>query len=274
MALECDRSSGLPEVKQLLCRLESPRERRSLSPDAWCVAIIALCLKESSAREGQLLLTAPEAFGDFVQIVPPAQRLNALTRLGSFIASRHGQDWRALLLFALGDNTPLICEYAAQLAVLNAPAEKTFGIGALEIARMLCARPTLPSAFFSGVLNLADLRLLPCLAPLNDLPNDRLILLLDNLSCRLSCLSAAWLVAQASTPVLRESVTEAFVRLARNTQKVQDNVQALPVWRVSGESTVVLHEYELPEYAARLRPSLAPLLSRDQLSRITRAFGG
>ena len=274
MGLERDRSSGLPGVEQLLSRLESSRERRSLSPDAWSAAIIALCLKEAAAYEGQLLLTAPDAFEDFVQLVPLDQRLNALSRLGSFIFSRRGQGWRALLLFALGENrVSTLCAYAAQLAVLNAPDEGTFGVGALEISRMLCARSTLSPAALDGILDLGDLRLLPRLAPLDDLPDERLLFLLDNLSGRLTCLSAEWLVNQASREGLRESVTGALVRLARNTQKVQDNVHALPAWRVSGSSFAVLHEYELPEYGERLRPSLAPLLGENRFSRIIRAFG-
>lgn len=275
MGLERDRSSALPGVEQLLARLESPRERRNLAPDAWCPAIIALCLRESAAHEGQLLLTPPEAFEDFVQLVPPPRRLDALARLGSFIASRRGQDWRALLVFSLGERmVPMLCAYAARLAVLSAPDFPDFGMGASEIARMLCSGSSLPPSALDGLLDLADLRLLPCLSPLDDLPDERMLPLLHALSCPLNALSSAWLASRAQKPSLRRAVADAFVRLARRTQKVQDKVQALPVWRVAGSSSAVLHEYDLPEFAERLRPSLAPLLGEELFSRIVRAFCG
>lgn len=275
MGLECDRSSGLPGVEQLLSRLESPRERRSLSPGAWCAAVIALCLKESAAREGQVLLAAPEAFADFVQIVPPAQRLDALSRLSSFVAARRGQDWRALLVFSLGEKMmPMLCAYAAQLAVLNSPEEAGFGTGVSEIARMFCAQSELSPAALGGVFDLADLRLFSCLSPLEDLSDERMVSLLDGLSCRLTVLSAAWLAEQAKRPALRESATRAFIRLAQCTQRVQDKVQSLPSWRVTGTSSAVLHEYELREYVERIRPSLVPTLSEEQFFRIVRACGG
>ena len=279
MGLLRDRESELPLLQRLVARLQDAARRPELPAEEWPTAIVAYALHMS---EDPSLLSAEDGlsvYADFVQATPPAQRASALGNLAAFVSSRRGSGWRALLLFALGEAaSPELCTRAATLAITQAPpvgpGVQPPLVGASAVVQLLLEHAAPPPALLSALLSLPDMRLLPALQPLAELPPARLCPLLAGLTGSLNHLSAACLLQllEARPSELAESVTAALVRLAAHTPLVADIALPLPTWAFKSPTPQPLQAWSLPEYLPRLLPRLQPHLTPGQLTALREAF--
>ncbi len=272
MALERDIFSELTGVSRLLSRLRDYRQRESLSPEEWCLGMVAFAIAEADQPElpGEEF---PPLYAQFEKKATPEQRAQSLTQLSAFVTRQRGVGWRALLLYAVSDSHPLLAARASTLAVTMAPPQQEIRFtGALALVQLLRTQKQPSAAIVSGLLAPADLRLLPTLTPLHDMPTDQLGSLLPALQGQLNSLSSAWLLPLAHVPELCEPLTLALERLASSTKLVADITCPIPTWNFASPAPQPLHAWSLPEFLPRMLPSLSPYLSSTQLQRLHTAF--
>lgn len=272
MGLFRDREADLTELQRLILRIREPGRRAELGAGQWATAMVAYALE--MCEDPNLLNEGLEIYAAYVQKVPEADRAAALSRLGSFISGRRGEGWRALLLFTQGEfAAPRLCSRAAMLALtLAAPAGNTRLAGAAALVRLVEQGSASP-AVLSALLSVADLRLLPLVAPLCALPAEQMAPYLDGLNTTLNSLSAEWLLRLLEArPTLAPGVTAALVRLAGQTPLVADLVYPMPTWAYTRPAPQPLHAWTLPEFLPRMRARLAPHLTAEQMRLLEGAF--
>lgn len=272
MALERDIFSELTGVSRLLSRLRDYRQRESLSPEEWCLGMVAFAIAEADQPElpGEEF---PPLYAQFEKKATPELRAQSLSRLSTFVARQRGVGWRALLLYASSDSHPLLAARASTLAVTMAsPQQENRFAGALALVQLMRAQKHPSAAIMSGLLAPADLRLLPTLTPLHNMPTDQLTSLLPDLHGQLNSLSSAWLLPLAQVPELCEPLTLAMERLAASTKLVADVNYPIPTWSFASPAPQPLHAWSLSEFLPRILPSLSPYLSTSQLQRLHTAF--
>ena len=272
MALERDIFSELTGVSRLLSRLRDYRQRQSLSSQEWCLAMVAFAIAEADRPDlpGEEF---PPLYEQFEKCTTPEQRKQSLARLAAFVEQRHGEGWRALLLYAVAESHPLLAERAVMLtATMAAPEQENRFAGVRALVQQLLAQRQPSAAVVSGLLAPADLRLLPELTPLHDLPAVQLATLLPVLRGQLNSLSAAWLTPLAQLPGLREPLTIALEHLSASTDMVVDVNYPIPSWGFASSAPQLLHAWPLPEFLPRILPDLAPHLSEIQLRRLQDSF--
>lgn len=271
MGVERDIFNELTGVSRLISRLRDYRQRDLLSADEWCTAMVAFALTEAD----QVTLPGEEfqpLYAHFARHASPDMRLKALSRLASFAVQRRGEGWRALLLFAVGEPHPVISARAAMLSVSLAPPSGDVRFTGLREAVQLLASGRVESKaadVLSGLFSLADLRLLPDILPLHELPAERLCSILPSLHGKLNSLNAAWLLPLAQIPSLQENLTLAFEHLAASSDSIVDLVYPVPTWNFASPQPQPLHAWSRPEFFARMRPQLEPFLPLSLLSRIS-----
>ena len=215
----------------------------------------------------------PPLYAQFEKKATPELRAQSLSRLSAFVARQRGVGWRALLLYAVSDSHPLLAARASTLAVTMAPPQQEIRFaGALALVQLLRAQKHPSAAIMSGLLAPADLRLLPTLTPLHNMPTDQLTSLLPDLHGQLNSLSSAWLLPLAQVPELCEPLTLAMERLAASTKLVADVNYPIPTWSFASPAPQPLHAWSLSEFLPRILPSLSPYLSTSQLQRLHTAF--
>lgn len=274
MGVERDIFNELTGVSRLLSRLRDYRQRDLLSPDEWCIGMLAFALAEADQKDlpGDEF---PPLYAHFVRQVPPEKRLKSLARLASFVVQRRGEGWRALLLYAVGEPVSTVSARAATLAVsLAPPAGDVRFAGLRETVQLLASGriETKAGDVLSGLLAPADLRLLPDLLPLHSLPSERLGAILRSMHGKLNSLSAAWLLPLAPVAPLQEDLTLALEHLAASTDLVADLVYPMPTWSFASPSPQPLHAWSRPEFFARIRSQLEPFLSPSLFSRLVSSF--
>ncbi len=274
MGVERDIFNELTGVSRLISRLRDYHQRDLLSPDEWCIGMLAFALAEAEQKDlpGDEF---PPLYAHFARQVPPDMRLKSLARLASFVVQRRGEGWRALLLYAVGEPLPAVSARAASLAVSLAPPVGDIRFAGLrEAVRLLSSGKVESKAgdVLSGLFSPADLRLLPDLLPLHTLPPERLSTTLRSLHGKLNSLSAAWLLPLAPVSPLQEDLTLAFEHLAASTDVVADLVYPMPTWNFASPSPQPLHAWSRPEFFARIRPQLEPFLPSPLFARLISSF--
>lgn len=275
MSMFRDRDADLSGIRLLVVRVKEPTRRHELSEDEWAMAVLAYALEQSE----DAALLGEEGLGiyaDFVRLASSATRAASLTQLSRFITQRRGEGWRALLLYAMGEQGALSSRAASLAVSLARPTAQVRFSGIDAVVRLL-ALPSAPAAMLSAVLGLSDLRFLSLLEPLYSLPQPRWQALLAELSGSVNSLSAACLLSLAEKrPELAEDIVRAFIRLAAHTAEqgglVADIVFPLPTWEYEQPAPQPLHAWTLAEFFPRMLSVLEPVLSAEQLHRLRLAF--
>ena len=273
MGLLRDRDAELTGLQRYVALVKEPPQRAALSAEEWPLAMLAYALHMS--EDSDLFSEGLAAYADFVLATQPYARKQALVQLGRFVSSRQGKGWRALLLFAMGELAASeLSAQAATLALSLAPSEQNQRFsGASALVHLLVTCPQAPPAMLNALLAPSDLRLLPLLAPLYNLPRTRAEVLLRGLQVTLNSLSSAFLLQLLEIqPLIAEEVTAALVRMTGSTSLVADMVYPIPVWAYAQPAPQPLHAWTLSEYLPRMRARLAPILTQEQMQRLEKAF--
>lgn len=244
MALERDRDSELTGVSRLLARLRDYRQRQLLTPDEWCLGMVAFAISEVERLDfpGEEFLPL---YAQFEHAVSSQMRSQALARLCSFVAQRRGKAWRALSLFAVAerDDFSLACRAAAQTALLAPRQGEGLFVGVHSLVQFVLSGQGEAAAVITGLLAPADLRLLPELTALHNLPTEQLAAILPALRGQLNSLSSAWLLPLAQRPQLTEPLILALQHLVASTELVADIIYPIPSWEFKESSPRPLHAW-------------------------------
>ncbi len=168
-----------------------------------------------------------------------------------------------------------ISRKAAMLVLtLAQPTEKNALRGASELVALLVQRETAPATLLDALLSASDMRLLPLLAPLAELPADRITKLLAALQTTANRLSCTWLASlPAQDAALAAPAAEALCRIATGATVVLDLTLPMPSWAFQNPAPQPLHGWTPAEYFARMKPTLEPVLSADSLAAVQAAYG-
>ena len=275
MGLLRDQESELPRLQRLVARLQEPTLRRNLPAEEWPTALVAYALHMSEDPATLLGDEGLAVYADFASATPLPGRESALGHLAAFVSRSRGAGWRALLLCAMGEQgCPTLCARATTLAITLAPPVQSGPLAGAEAVVQLLAQDSAPPAMLGALLSLPELRLLPALQPLRQLPLLRLRTLLSQLSGTLNSLSSACLLQllESHPAHLAEDIAAALARLATHTPLVADIALPLPTWAFESPTPQPLHAWSLPEFFPRILPRLQPHLSAQQLSSLRAAF--
>ncbi len=273
MGIFQDNFSMLSELERLAAMVQDPVRVQEIGADQWPLAMMACALMTSndpSRLEDNLI-----AYRIFAAKTPAASRKASLAQLTRFITARKGEGWRAILPYVLVEPDAAIARKAAlQVATLAQPSEQTPLRGVTELVEQLTKRETAPVAILDALLSLSDMRVLPLLAPLSDIPVERLAKLAGSLQATANRLSCTWLASlPAQDNSLTAPVTEALCRIATGASVILDLTLPMPSWAFQNPAPQPLHGWTPAEYFARMKPELTPVLSPDQLTAIQAAYG-
>lgn len=262
----------LSELERLAAMVLDPVRVHEIGVDQWPLAMIACGLV--TGNDPDRVPDTLKAYELFVQKVAPAARASALNQLVRFITQRKGDSWRAFIPFAIAEPEPLISNSAAmQLALLAQPTPQNKLSGVETLVDMLIALPQANPAALSAILGLSDLRALPFLEKLYTLSQERLSGLILAQPLPGNHLSYQWMLRLLiAHPQLASAVEQALVGMASTASSVLDVVLPIPTWAYESPTPQPLHGWTLPEYYARMLPTLQQHCSPDQLARIRAAF--
>ncbi len=264
----------LSELERLAAMVQDPARVQEIGADEWPLAMIACGLVTSN--DPDRLQDNIAAYSIFVSRVSPEGRKGSLAQLVRFVTARKGDGWRALLPYALAEPEPVLSRTAAmQIATLAQPAPGTDDklTGIVELGRLLRARRDVPAAVLEALLGLSDMRVLPVLEALYELPIDRLEELISTITPSGNHLSFSWVQgALAAHPSLAVAVTALLERMAAATTVVIDLVLPIPTWAYAKPAPQPLHGWTPAEYFARMLPVLSKHLSPEQISALRCAF--
>ncbi len=273
MSIFQDHFSMLSELERLAAMVQDPVRVQEIGADQWPLAMMACALMTSNdprRLEDNLI-----AYRLFAGKTPVASRKASLAQLTRFIIARKGEGWRALLPYALVEPDALLARKAAmQIITLAQPTEDDKLHGARELVSLITQRETAPTSLLDALLSLSDMRFLPLLAPLNELPQDRLEKYLNTLHPTANRLSCTWLAAlPMQHPGLAAQVAEALCRIAAGAAAIMDITLPVPSWAFQNPAPQPLHGWTPAEYFNRMKPELTPALSPEQLAAVQTAFG-
>ncbi len=273
MGIFQDHFSMLSELERLAAMVQDPVRVQEIGADQWPLAMMACGLmtsNDASRLDDNLI-----AYRIFASKTPSAARKGSLAQLSRFITARKGEGWRAILLYALAEPEAAIARKAAMLVLtLAQPADGQPLRGVSELVTLLVQRETAPVTLLDALLNTSDMRVLPLLSPLEDLPVDRLTRLLNTLQTTANRLSCTWLAERAAADAaLVQPVTDALCRIAPGSSIVIDLTLPMPSWAFQNAAPQPLHGWSPAEYFPRLKPALEPVLSAEQLAAVRAAFG-
>ncbi len=273
MGIFQDNFSMLSELERLAAMVQDPVRVQEIGADQWPLAMMACALMTSndpSRLEDNLI-----AYRIFAQKTPTTARKASLAQLTRFITARKGEGWRAILPYALMEPEGAIARKAAmQVLTLAQPTEQDTLRGVSELVSLLTQRENTPTTLLDALLSLSDMRILPLLAPLANLPTNRLAHLVNSLQVTANRLSCTWLAAlPAQDAALAEPVANALCRLAVGADIILDLTLPIPSWAFQNPAPQPLHGWTPSEYFARMKPTLEPTLSATQLASVKSAFG-
>ncbi len=273
MGIFQDNFSMLSELERLAAMVQDPVRVQEIGADQWPLAMMACALMTSndpSRLEDNLI-----AYRIFAGKTPAASRKASLAQLTRFITARKGEGWRAILPYALMEPDAAIARKAAlQVATLAQPTEQDNLRGVTELVTLLTQRDNAPTALLDALLSLSDMRVLPHLAPLAELPADELAKRVNSLQTTANRLSCTWLASlPAQQAALAQPVTDALCRIAAGATIIIDLTLPMPSWAFQSPAPQPLHGWTPAEYFARMKPELAPALSATQLAAVQAAFG-
>lgn len=271
MSIYQDNFTGLSELERLAAMAHDPVRVHEIGEDQWPLAMMACGLMASNDEEKQA--ENLPIYSIFAQKTSVAARQGGLSQLCRFISARKGEGWKALVPYAVMEPEPAISLKAAlQLAMLAQPGTDELLAGVTELVKLI--RTYGNPILLSALLSLGDMRVLPLLAPLAELPTPKLNLLLGGLLGTANRLSLTWLLNLAAQhPTLAEPITEAICRTAQGAQVILDVALPIPTWRFEKPTPQPLHGWTPAEYLARMTAEAQPLLSAEQMQRLRRAFG-
>ncbi len=273
MSIYQDHFASLSELERLAAMVQDPVRVQEIGADQWPLAMMACALMTSndpSRLEDNLI-----AYRIFAAKTPAASRKASLTQLTRFITARKGEGWRALLPYALMEPEAALARKAAmQVATLAQPSEQAPLRGITELVELLTRRENAPTALLDALLSLSDMRVLPLLSPLAELPTARLTDLLTSLQTTANRLSCTWLVSlPAQDAALAKPATHALCRIAAGAGFILDLTLPMPSWAFKSPAPQPLHGWTPAEYFARMKPELQSTLSPTQLAAVQAAYG-
>lgn len=262
----------LSELERLAAMVLDPVRIHEIGTDQWPLAMLACGLV--TGNDPDRLQDNLHAYSIFMQKIQPAARKNALSQLTRFITQRKGEGWRAFTPYAVAETDSLISSTAAlQLVTLAQPSATEKFTGLATLVKLYRDLPDANTAALSAVLGLSDMRLLPLLQSLYELPKERFEPLLASVCSPGNHLSYSWVLgALEAHPELAETATNVLVRMAPLADAVLDLVLPIPTWQFAKPTPQPLHGWTRPEYLARMMPVLNKHLSAEQLARLQAAF--
>ena len=272
MGIFQDNFSSLSELERLAAMAHDPVRVHEIGADQWPLAMMACALMASNDEEKQ-----EENLGIyriFAEKTTPAARKTSLAQFTRFITSRKGEGWKALLPYATEEpDTALSRKAALCIATLAQPGPEEKLAGVQCLVEQLRSNEDAPITLLEAILSMGDMRVLPLLKPLELLSEERVEELLEELSVAANRPACTWVLNLLSLyPNLAEQVTDTLCRMGAAVPYVLDVVMPVPTWAFAKPNVQPLHGWTRPEYFARMRAELSPILTPEQLARVQTAF--
>ena len=272
MGLYQDNFAGLSELERLAAMAHDPVRVHEIGADQWPLTMMACGLMASNDEEK--LEENFDIYDIFASRTTVAARKSSLVQLSRFISGRKGEGWKSMVPYATNEPDEALSRKAATyVATLAQPGPQEPLAGVQELVSYLVRDDSTPATLLDALLCMADMRVLPLLQPLLELPEERVSGLLDDLSTTPNRLSLTFLLrVLESYPALAEEVTEALCRIAPLSPVILDLALPVPTWAFEKPNPQPLHGWTAPEYFARMLPELSPALDAGQLQRVREAF--
>ncbi len=275
MGIFQDNFSMLSELERLAAMVQDPVRVQEIGADQWPLAMMACALMTSNdpgRLEDNLI-----AYRIFASKTPAASRKASLAQLTRFITARKGEGWRAFLPYALMEPEAAISRKTAMLiATLAQPTDAAPLRGVTELVQLLQQRAMAPTTLLDALLSLSDMRVLPLLSPLAELPAEELAPRINALQVTANRLSCTWLtslLAQGTHATLAQPAADALCRMAVGASVIIDLTLPIPSWAFQNPAPQPLHGWTPAEYFARMKPELTTVLSPEQLAAVQAAYG-
>lgn len=272
MGLYQDNFTGLSELERLAAMAHDPVRVHEIGTDQWPLTMMACGLMASNDEEK--LEENFDIYDIFASKTSVAARKSSLIQLSRFITGRKGEGWKSLIPYATNEPDEALSRKAATYVVTLAqpgPTEQLAGVQ--ELVNRLVRDEFTPTTLLDAVLSLADMRVLPLLQPLFELPDERMEELLDTLETTPNRLSCTFVLrALEAYPSLVQEAADALCRMAPLSPVVLDLALPIPTWAFEKPTPQPLHGWTPAEYFARMLPELQPALDADQLQEVRSAF--
>lgn len=272
MGLYQDNFTGLSELERLAAMAHDPVRVHEIGADQWPLTMMACGLMASNDEEK--LEENFDIYDIFASRTTVAARKSSLVQLSRFISGRKGEGWKSMVPYATNEPDEALSRKAATyVATLAQPGPQEPLVGVQELVSYLVRDDSTPATLLDALLCMADMRVLPLLQPLLELPEERVAGLLDDLATTPNRLSLTFLLRVLEThPGLAEEVTDALCRVAPLSPVILDLALPVPTWAFEKANPQPLHGWTAPEYFARMLPELSPALDAVQLQRVREAF--
>ena len=272
MGLYQDNFTGLSELERLAAMAHDPVRVHEIGTDQWPLTMMACGLMASNDEEK--LEENFDIYDIFASKTSVAARKSSLIQLSRFITGRKGEGWKSLIPYATNEPDEALSRKAATYVVtLAQPGPTEHLAGVQELVNRLVRDEFTPTTLLDAVLSLADMRVLPLLQPLFELPDERREELLDTLETTPNRLSCTFVLrALEAYPSLAQEAADALCRMAPLSPVVLDLALPIPTWAFEKPTPQPLHGWTPAEYFARMLPELQPALDADQLQEVRSAF--
>ena len=272
MGLYHDNFTGLSELERLAAMAHDPVRVHEIGTDQWPLTMMACGLMASNDEEK--LEENFDIYDIFASKTSVAARKSSLIQLSRFITGRKGEGWKSLIPYATNEPDEALSRKAATYVVtLAQPGPTEHLAGVQELVNRLVRDEFTPTTLLDAVLSLADMRVLPLLQPLFELPDERMAELLDTLETTPNRLSCTFVLrALEAYPSLVQEAADALCRMAPLSPVVLDLALPIPTWAFEKPTPQPLHGWTPAEYFARMLPELQPALDADQLQEVRSAF--
>ena len=272
MGLYQDNFTGLSELERLAAMAHDPVRVHEIGTDQWPLTMMACGLMASNDEEK--LEENFDIYDIFASKTSVTARKSSLIQLSRFITGRKGEGWKSLIPYATNEPDEALSRKAATYVVtLAQPGPSEHLAGVQELVNRLVRDEFTPTTLLDAVLSLADMRVLPLLQPLFELPDERMEELLDTLETTPNRLSCTFVLrALEAYPSLAQEAADALCRMAPLSPVVLDLALPIPTWAFEKPTPQPLHGWTPAEYFARMLPELQPALDADQLQEVRSAF--
>lgn len=274
MSIYQDNFDSLSELERLAAMAHDPVRIHEIGQEQWPLAMMACGLMASNDEEKQE--ENLDIYPVFAEKTSVASRRTSMQMLCRFISSRKGEGWKSLLPYILCEPAPEVSGKASlNLVTLAQPAPDTPLSGVIELVHCIKSDDALDNApLLNSILSLADMRALPLLQPLCDLPQERLEDLVDSVAIPANHLACQWLLrVLESCPAAAQQVADALCRIMPAAPTVLDVALPIPFWAFEKPQPQPLHGWSNAEYFPRMLPELEKYLSPEQIDAVRSACG-
>ena len=274
MSIYQDNFDSLSELERLAAMAHDPVRIHEIGQEQWPLAMMACGLMASNDEEKQE--ENLDIYPVFAEKTSVASRRTSMQMLCRFISSRKGEGWKSLLPYILCEPAPEVSGKASlNLVTLAQPSPDTPLSGVIELVRCIKSDDALDNApLLNSILSLADMRALPLLQPLCDLPQERLEDLVDSVAIPANHLACQWLLrVLESCPAAAQQVADALCRIMPAAPTVLDVALPIPFWAFEKPQPQPLHGWSNAEYFPRMLPELEKYLSPEQIDAVRSACG-